>query len=73
MTTERERGLTNWIVEDVVWVEASKGKKSVKGEEQVKDNSLGEGGRKRTKLLRDISKEVDTEADQEGEEQEGDK
>ena len=44
-----------------------------KGEEQKKDNPVSEGDMNRPKLLWDIAKEFnsDTEADQEGEDQEG--
>ena len=43
----------------------------MKGE--VKDNLLSEGDQKQTMVLQDLSGEGANEADQEGEEQEGDK
>ena len=53
--------------------EASKGKELGKGEEQVKDNTVSEGDRKRHMLLQDILKGGTTEVDQEGDQKEGEK
>ena len=49
--------------------EARKGKES--GEGEVKDNTVGEGYWKHPMVLRDLSEEGATKADQEGEDQEG--
>ena len=71
MPTDRERSLTNRRVPYVGGGEAVKGKESVKGEEKVKDNPVSEGDRKQPMLLRDISEEGATEADQKVKVQEG--
>ena len=43
------------------------------GKVEVKDYLVSEGDRKQTRVLRYLLEEGETEADQEGEEQEGDK
>ena len=73
ITTEKDRRLSNWRLSCVGGWEASKGKESGKGEEQVKDNPVSEGDWKHPILLWYLSEEGPTEADQEGEGQEVDK
>ena len=73
MQMNKKRRLTNWRVSYVCRGEAIKVKEFGKGEEQVKYNPASEGDQKQPMLLQDILEEGDTDADQEGEEQEDDK
>ena len=61
---EKEIKLSNWRVSFVGCEDASKGKESGKGEEQVKYNLMSEGDCKQPMLLQDLSEEGATEVDQ---------